>query len=649
MPSGRDCSPLNPFHQHLTPNQTTRKRLSKLPIYVTNEDITTFNNKITPLSTYFHINSPTAKKHAPEARTYFLQTIKKYPRTLSHIEKANPRNVYITSKRSETYGSTHSKDNDVAIRKPAFRDDKETRKQIQEDSKMVGPLIQRYATEYPDLFPDEKSKLDAYERAKKDYQSGLLQMPRKKTHNTPRKLKNRDIRTGAETIHHELTHVEQDPEYCQACHKIPYPIRPSELEARDAERENLKGYKKVQPKTEYLPNILDYNLDTDNDGVPDSSDCKPLDPNKQHLYTSYPYKKKLNSKYSLFDLGRMMEYPRPAGSQFEKQYVKKYIDTIHGIEKDPYGNRYIRIGDSRTAFTSHTDTVHEQGDSRFVTNDKFMTPLLKTGKYTYEDDQGFFYAPSDVKKIPSKKQDVYLQGKWLKKKDNDILGADDTTGNWLMLNMIHDKKPGLYLFYRDEEIGRLGSKYSLKYRPNIYKNIDRMISFDRHGYSSVITKQSGEETASPSFAKTLAKKLGGDFKPDPTGSYTDSYTFRGKIPECTNISVGMHDCHSMFEKQNIKFAGHLLDRVRKTDFESLPTKRKPEKEEIIWYPKKTKQTYITTTQSYDKQYTKSYPSYERVDYDPYTDDYYDWYEKELNRKKYGSWWRKKQNQSKGSK
>ena len=69
--------------------------------------------------------------------------------------------------------------------------------------------------------------------------------------------------------------------------------------------------------------------------------------------------KPMKAKYNLIDLGRMLTYPRPAGSKMEEKYIKKFIDSVPGMIPDPFGNRYIRIGKKPTTlFASHTDTVH---------------------------------------------------------------------------------------------------------------------------------------------------------------------------------------------------------------------------------------------------------------------------------------------------
>ena len=147
-----------------------------------------------------------------------------------------------------------------------------------------------------------------------------------------------------------------------------------------------------------------------------------------------------------------------------------------------------------------------------------------------------------------------------------ILGADDKAGMVVVLFMIEKKIPGLYYFFIGEETGCIGSsdlsselEKGTDY-PVELKTITKVISFDRRGTSSVITNQFYGECCSDEFAVALCDQLmnanqGLFKKPDDTGVLTDSAQFMGFIPECTNISVGYYDEHSVKEKQDID---HLI-------------------------------------------------------------------------------------------
>ena len=294
---------------------------------------------------------------------------------------------------------------------------------------------------------------------------------------------------------------------------------------------------------------------------------------KKADYVDTRIRKPFPGKYNLVDLSKMMTYARPAGSKTEKVFISKFIDPIPKMRTDPFGNRLITVGKNPTTlFTSHTDTVHDYAKKRVRNKEPYQYRDARTGIM----HSGFIHREHQEKDLHQKQRyPVLIDGKWLKPKGGDILGADDTTGVWMMLNMIHAKKPGKYIFHREEEIGGKGSQYIAEKTPQELKGIKRAISFDRKGYGDVITHQRGGRTASDKFAKSLSKQLGGDYRPSQWGTFTDSASYSRIVPECTNISVGFKGAHTREEKQNLRFAGHLYRTVLGVDFETLPVERDP--------------------------------------------------------------------------
>ena len=184
-----------------------------------------------------------------------------------------------------------------------------------------------------------------------------------------------------------------------------------------------------------------------------------------------------------------------------------------GIEKDPHGNYFYKIGNSRTIFASHLDTACKEQVG--VT-------------HVFEDNM------------------IKTDGK-------SILGADDKAGVAIMINMINHNISGLYYFFIGEEVGCIGSGLASKYG-DFKGKFDRVISFDRRGTDSVITYQSSSRCCSDDFARSLSKQLnllGMNYKPDDTGVYTDSAEFVDIISECTNLSVGYYKEHTHNESQDI--------------------------------------------------------------------------------------------------
>ena len=232
-----------------------------------------------------------------------------------------------------------------------------------------------------------------------------------------------------------------------------------------------------------------------------------------------------------------------------KTYPYGYEDELesfipNGFSKDEYGNYYVKIGESRVAFTCHLDTMC-----------KVQVDVVHK-----------------------------IDGHIIRTNGKSILGADDKAGMTVMLYMIEKKIPGLYCFFIGEECGCIGSGEASKNKS--FADYDKMISFDRRGTGSVITHQSSRRCCSDDFAKSLSKELnknGMVMSPDDTGVYTDSAEFTSIIPECTNISVGYYKEHTFDEHQDIAHLIKLCQAVIKIDWEKLPTKRNPKETEYKKY------------------------------------------------------------------
>jgi len=224
-----------------------------------------------------------------------------------------------------------------------------------------------------------------------------------------------------------------------------------------------------------------------------------------------------------------------------------------GYKEDGLGNYYLEIGDEpSTMFACHLDTVGGKKQLKVTHVQNNQTYIETDGK--------------------------------------TILGADDKAGMVVMLYMIEKQIPGLYYFFVGEECGCIGSgDLSRVWETTEYsKYIKKMISFDRKGTTSIITKQFYERTCSDNFAKDLASKLndtgfGFKFEPDPTGLFTDSAEFSDLIPECTNISVGYFGEHTCNETQNIDFLIKLCKSACKIGWESLKVERDPDVYDIEDY------------------------------------------------------------------
>jgi len=247
----------------------------------------------------------------------------------------------------------------------------------------------------------------------------------------------------------------------------------------------------------------------------------------------------------------ILSHRRPHAGETEEKFIASWIDTIAGMKVDGFGNRYIRIGDSPVMWSCHTDTVHtDEGYQAVHVTDDFVHLTKKERK----GNRGW----------------------------RACLGADDGAGIYLCIKMIEREIPGLYVFHRGEEIGGLGSGWAAVHaEPDFFEGITMAIALDRKGYDSVTTYQ-GPRCCSNKFAQALADQLGGEFKPDSTGLFTDTANYTSLIPECTNLSVGYFRQHGPQEVQNYKFLDALLEQLCELNIKELPIDRDVSDHDYAW-------------------------------------------------------------------
>lgn len=233
----------------------------------------------------------------------------------------------------------------------------------------------------------------------------------------------------------------------------------------------------------------------------------------------------------------MLSYRRPDGSKTEVAFLKKFILPLD-VEVDHSGNHIKRIGTAPVLWSCHFDTVAFRGGRQKITSTaRGIIKLAKRSK-------------------------------------SNCLGADDTGGVWLMVNMIRAGVEGLYVFHRGEECGGIGSSFIAKHTPELLDGIKYAIALDRKGTMDVITHQFGR-CCSDKFGMALAVALGDHWLPDDTGMFTDTANYTEIVPECTNLSIGYEHCHSRKEWIDFNFLKGLLDTLVKLDVTSLPVDRDP--------------------------------------------------------------------------
>jgi len=237
------------------------------------------------------------------------------------------------------------------------------------------------------------------------------------------------------------------------------------------------------------------------------------------------------------NLKKILSYCRSHGSKGEAAFIRDIIKP-HGFASMRNGAGEVMAfmhemrpeQDSKILWCCHIDTMH-------------ALDAPERQKIEFDEDTGLIY-----------------------KTDGIPLGADDGAGVWLLLEMIRCGVPGTYLFHRGEERGGIGSNYISQHHSAWLKTFKYAVAFDRRGSDSVITEQMVGECASNEFAVSMAKVLNKhgkymDFKPDDTGTFTDTANYADDVPECTNISVGYENEHSHRELLDVDYLLHLRDAV----------------------------------------------------------------------------------------
>ena len=257
---------------------------------------------------------------------------------------------------------------------------------------------------------------------------------------------------------------------------------------------------------------------------------------------------------------------RPANSKGEQAMVKYITDHLNALDithsMDGYGNIIVNLlptheTPSRVMFTAHTDTVHRN-----------------TGATQHTQSLAYLDAKHEIVGLSADSP-------------SSCLGADDGTGCWVLLSLIQAKIPALYVFFRAEEIGGLGSEFFRNDKANadLLPTLTHCISFDRKGYTDIVTEQWGGVCASDGFAEhlaTLFKQVDNELNfSKATGTFTDSANFTDIITECTNISVGYDKQHTAGETQDVAFAERLVKALKRIDWLSLPHYRDPNAKDVL--------------------------------------------------------------------
>ena len=270
------------------------------------------------------------------------------------------------------------------------------------------------------------------------------------------------------------------------------------------------------------------------------------------------------AKPDKFQLLAMLKYCRPEGSEGQYDFCDRFLTPVMG-EPDEAGNYTKIIGEKpRIAFMAHHDTVH-----------------MKSGKQTLK-----------------------IHGETVKSANSNCLGADCTTGCWLILHMIKNKVPGVYVIHSGEEVGGLGAGFIVSSSPAWMRHVEIALSLDRKGTRSIITHQSMKRTASDTFAHELSMALGGGYIADDGGTFTDSDVYSDVISECSNLSVGYYNQHTSSEWQDLSYAVTLAKKLVDANWDTVKAHRDPEVVDYSGFGYGNYTPYSYTPYSYADPMTK---------------------------------------------
>jgi len=257
----------------------------------------------------------------------------------------------------------------------------------------------------------------------------------------------------------------------------------------------------------------------------------------------------------------MLRYKRPEGTQTQREFCERFLEPTFG-KPDIHGNYILQIGDKpNLCFAAHHDTVH---------NSEGMQQLI---------------VMNDVVSVADSKV-------------SNCLGADCTTGIYILMAMIEHGIEGVYVVHAAEEIGCKGSGAIVFDDAEWIHQLDAVISFDRYGDKSIITHQMGYRTCSDEFAKSFSEALGlPQLKADDGGSYTDSNEYAGIVSECTNISVGYYNQHTKNETQDLEYLDLLVTALLSADWSKLVFVRDPDVVDPL-YTYNRRGSYFGTYDSY---------------------------------------------------
>jgi tripeptide aminopeptidase len=203
------------------------------------------------------------------------------------------------------------------------------------------------------------------------------------------------------------------------------------------------------------------------------------------------------------------------------EYIKKKLTELDVIvEEDSFGNIYVTKGETSIypLLVAHTDTVH---------------PIVSKYHLFRSEDILFAFNPTVMKQTG--------------------IGGDDKVGVFILLQALVDIPAMKAVFYRQEEVGCKGSRYSILNHKSWYDDCGYIIEPDRRGSTDVITNSGGIDITSQPFVDDIMPLMEKYGYSESVGIYTDVdtlVTYEVGI-SAINFSCGYHRPHSDQETVSI--------------------------------------------------------------------------------------------------
>ncbi len=227
----------------------------------------------------------------------------------------------------------------------------------------------------------------------------------------------------------------------------------------------------------------------------------------------------------------------PSGKEWKIiNFIRSYVKGLPGkikLKSDKYGNLYMTKGKAETfpCVVAHLDQVshcHHSKDFMVIETDELL----------------FGYSP--------------------KNRRFENLGSDDKNGIWIALQCLEKYDSIKVAFFREEEIGCVGSTNA---DMTFFYDCRFIIQPDRRGNSDLITNIGFTDICSDQFIADIQPEKFG-YAPT-TGAMTDveQLTEQGVGISCINLSCGYYNPHSDEEITNkadlfkcLKFVEHIIEK-----------------------------------------------------------------------------------------